>query len=169
MQALQPKPGFCAVTDDSLPGSCNFGFAGSWREHTTLDACVRACRKCNRCNYISFSSSASDCSWYFDCFSPLQTRVPGNGGMLDNCNCDGYASSIYTITIGAIDEHDQVPHYAESCAACLAVAYSSGSGRAISSTTLFKRCTSYHTGTSGAPPCPPGAARACPSSLRRCS
>ena len=80
MQARRPQTGFCAVTDNTLPGSCSFGFSGSWPEHTTLDTCVQACRKCNRCNYISFSNRAADCSWYFECLNPLQTQVSGRGG-----------------------------------------------------------------------------------------
>ena len=80
MQARRPQTGFCAVTDNTLPGSCSFGFSGSWPEHTTLDPCVQACRKCNRCNYISFSNRAADCSWYFECLNPLQTQVSGRGG-----------------------------------------------------------------------------------------
>ena len=56
----------------------------------------------------------------------------GNGGQYgDNCNCDGYTNSIYSITIGAVDHLEQYPYYAEHCAAQLAVAYSSGSGDSI--------------------------------------
>jgi subtilisin family serine protease len=48
----------------------------------------------------------------------------GNGGELgDDCNYDGYANSIYTVTIGAIDEDGKMPAYGEHCAAHLAVAY----------------------------------------------
>ena len=53
----------------------------------------------------------------------------GNGGHFhDNCNFDGYANSIFTVTIGAVDELNQMPYYAEQCAAMLAVTYSSGQG-----------------------------------------
>lgn len=53
----------------------------------------------------------------------------GNGGHFkDNCNFDGYANSIFTVTIGAVDELGQMPYYAEQCAAMLAVTYSSGQG-----------------------------------------
>ena len=38
----------------------------------------------------------------------------GNGGMKgDNCNCDGYASSIYTISIGSASQSGQFPWYGE--------------------------------------------------------
>jgi kexin len=51
----------------------------------------------------------------------------GNGGNYDdNCNFDGYANSIYTLTIGAIDNNNQKPPYGELCAAQLAVTYSKG-------------------------------------------
>lgn len=54
----------------------------------------------------------------------------GNGGHFkDNCNFDGYANSIFTVTIGAVDELARMPYYAERCAAMLAVTYSSGQGQ----------------------------------------
>ena len=38
----------------------------------------------------------------------------GNGGIKgDNCNCDGYASSIYTISIGSAGQSGQFPWYGE--------------------------------------------------------
>ncbi|KAL8592817.1 hypothetical protein ACOMHN_045971 [Nucella lapillus] len=51
----------------------------------------------------------------------------GNGGSKqDNCNYDGYANSIYTVTIGAVDESGAMPFYAEECASMLGVTFSSG-------------------------------------------
>ncbi|XP_071806358.1 proprotein convertase subtilisin/kexin type 7-like [Asterias amurensis] len=83
----------------------------------------------------------------------------GNGGRNeDNCNYDGYANSMYTVTIGAVDESGQMPYYAEQCASMLAVTFSSGAAnkRNIVTTdwTLAKGtgCTSSHTGTSAAAP-----------------
>lgn len=58
----------------------------------------------------------------------------GNGGASDNCNCDGYANSIYTIGIGAVGSDGRKPYYVEPCAAAMAVTYSSGSGPSIVST-----------------------------------
>ncbi len=56
----------------------------------------------------------------------------GNGGEEeDNCNFDGYANSIYTVSIGAINHEDQMPSYGEWCSAHLAVTYSGGRGKAI--------------------------------------
>lgn len=51
----------------------------------------------------------------------------GNGGSRqDNCNCDGYAASIYTITVGSASQQGDMPWYGEMCSAILTVTYSSG-------------------------------------------
>lgn len=51
----------------------------------------------------------------------------GNGGRKeDNCNCDGYVSSIYTLSIGSASESGAFPWYGEKCASTMAVTYSSG-------------------------------------------
>lgn len=79
----------------------------------------------------------------------------GNGGRSgDNCNCDGYANSIYTIAIGAATEQDASPWYSEACAAGLAVTYSSGTGteRSITTVDIHNSCTNQHGGTSAAAP-----------------
>ena len=48
----------------------------------------------------------------------------GNGGGAgDNCNCDGYASSIYSISIGAIDKNGKSTYYDEKCSSTNAVIY----------------------------------------------
>ena len=43
----------------------------------------------------------------------------GNGGSKDNCNCDGYANSIYTIAIGSTDSIETSPSYSEPCSATM--------------------------------------------------
>jgi hypothetical protein len=44
----------------------------------------------------------------------------GNGGTAsDNCNADGYANSIYTLAVSAVDENGRVPYYVEPCAPAL--------------------------------------------------
>ncbi|KAJ3126626.1 Proprotein convertase subtilisin/kexin type 7 [Physocladia obscura] len=56
----------------------------------------------------------------------------GNGGLEgDNCNFDGYANSVYTVAIGAINHKGNMPSYGELCSAHLAVTYSSGAGAGI--------------------------------------
>ncbi|XP_076457418.1 proprotein convertase subtilisin/kexin type 7-like [Babylonia areolata] len=83
----------------------------------------------------------------------------GNGGSKqDNCNYDGYANSIYTVTIGAVDESGAMPYYAEECASMLGVTFSSGtaSKRDIVTTDWRQKgstgCTDRHTGTSASAP-----------------
>eukprot|EP00123_Amoebidium_parasiticum_P007437 comp18124_c1_seq1/m.18813 comp18124_c1_seq1/g.18813 ORF comp18124_c1_seq1/g.18813 comp18124_c1_seq1/m.18813 type:complete len:698 (-) comp18124_c1_seq1:43-2136(-) len=78
----------------------------------------------------------------------------GNGRSIDNCNCDGYANSIYTLSIGAVDHTYSQPWYMEPCVAMIAVAFSSGASKAhaITTTDLGGACTNKHTGTSAAAP-----------------
>ena len=82
----------------------------------------------------------------------------GNGGdYYDYCNCDGYITSIYTISIGAVNDKGVSPWYAEQCPSTLAVTYSSGKkgenhNKKIATTDLHKSCTKSHTGTSAAAP-----------------
>ncbi|KAI8501658.1 Neuroendocrine convertase 1 [Branchiostoma belcheri] len=79
----------------------------------------------------------------------------GNGGSNgDNCDCDGYTSSIYTVSISSASQQGRSPWYGEKCASTLATAYSSGEykDQKISSTDLHHACTDSHTGTSAAAP-----------------
>ena len=51
----------------------------------------------------------------------------GNGGRFeDSCNCDGYSTSIYTISISSTSESENIPWYSEACSSTLATTYSSG-------------------------------------------
>ncbi|XP_075695929.1 proprotein convertase subtilisin/kexin type 7 [Rhinoderma darwinii] len=92
-------------------------------------------------------------------FGSIFVVASGNGGQYnDNCNYDGYANSIYTVTIGAVNEVGKMPFYAEECASMLAVTFSSGDKQMRSIVTsdwdLHKGtgCTEGHTGTSAAAP-----------------
>ncbi|KPM11024.1 furin-like protein protease 1, isoforms 1/1-X/2-like protein [Sarcoptes scabiei] len=79
----------------------------------------------------------------------------GNGGReKDNCNCDGYTNSIWTLSISSATEKGSIPWYSEACSATLASTYSSGSfgERQIVTTDLHHGCTSSHTGTSASAP-----------------
>lgn len=79
----------------------------------------------------------------------------GNGGAMgDNCNCDGYVNSIYTIAIGGVTQLGLTPFYGERCSSTLAVTCSSGSynERKIVTTDLHNKCTVDYTGTSAAAP-----------------
>uniref|UniRef100_G1MWF9 Proprotein convertase subtilisin/kexin type 7 n=1 Tax=Meleagris gallopavo TaxID=9103 RepID=G1MWF9_MELGA len=92
-------------------------------------------------------------------FGSIFVVASGNGGQHnDNCNYDGYANSIYTVTIGAVDEMGSMPFYAEECASMLAVTFSGGDKmmRSIVTTDWDLQkgtgCTEGHTGTSAAAP-----------------
>ncbi|XP_046822930.1 furin-like protease 1 isoform X5 [Vespa crabro] len=79
----------------------------------------------------------------------------GNGGRdHDNCNCDGYTNSIWTLSISSATENGLVPWYSEACSSTLATTYSSGSTgeKQVVTTDLHHQCTSSHTGTSASAP-----------------
>jgi len=79
----------------------------------------------------------------------------GNGGRYkDNCNCDGYINSIYTISVSSTSEQETIPWYSEPCSSTLASTYSSGNQteKQIMTTDLRHQCTSQHTGTSASAP-----------------
>lgn len=78
----------------------------------------------------------------------------GNGAQNgDNCNFDGYANSIYSVTVGGIDRYGDHPYYSEPCSAQLVVTYSSGAGDAIHTTDVgLDKCYDSHGGTSAAAP-----------------
>jgi len=79
----------------------------------------------------------------------------GNGGREhDNCNCDGYTNSIWTLSVSSATENGLIPWYSEACSSTMATTYSSGSSgeRKIVTTDLHNLCTSGHTGTSASAP-----------------
>ena len=81
----------------------------------------------------------------------------GNGGKhLDSCGADGYATSIFTLSVSSASENGLIPWYSESCASSIATTYSSGSKRLkerkVVTTDLHGKCTDQHTGTSASSP-----------------
>ncbi|XP_018797641.1 PREDICTED: furin-like protease 1 isoform X1 [Bactrocera latifrons] len=85
----------------------------------------------------------------------------GNGGReFDNCNCDGYTNSIWTLSISSATEEGHVPWYSEKCSSTLATTYSSGgqSEKQVVTTDLHHSCTVSHTGTSASAPLAAGIA-----------
>lgn len=84
----------------------------------------------------------------------------GNGRhRRDSCAYDGYASSRYTIAVGAINYMGQQSYYSEGCSALMAVAPSSGAGRGVTTADLSGpagyapgECTADFGGTSSAAP-----------------
>lgn len=47
----------------------------------------------------------------------------GNGGTEDDCGADGYSTSIYTISVGAIGVAGEQSYYDEECSAKMATAF----------------------------------------------
>ncbi|CAH1797743.1 unnamed protein product [Owenia fusiformis] len=85
----------------------------------------------------------------------IYSWASGNGGSRgDNCDCDGYTGSIYTLSISSASQKRGSPWYTEKCASSMATAYSSGSfgEKKIVSTDLHNKCTDSHTGTSASAP-----------------
>ncbi|XP_041451092.1 furin-like protease 1 isoform X1 [Drosophila obscura] len=85
----------------------------------------------------------------------------GNGGReQDNCNCDGYTNSIWTLSISSATEEGHVPWYSEKCSSTLATTYSSGGQgeKQVVTTDLHHSCTVSHTGTSASAPLAAGIA-----------
>ncbi|KAI2798926.1 peptidase S8 [Blomia tropicalis] len=96
----------------------------------------------------------------------------GNGGRrLDNCNCDGYTNSIYTLSISSATQNGAKPWYLEECSSTLSTTYSSGTPSKDENiytcdqdTSYFNAlsrgerpqkdslCTRSHTGTSASAP-----------------
>ncbi|CAI9733773.1 neuroendocrine convertase 1-like isoform X2 [Octopus vulgaris] len=85
----------------------------------------------------------------------LYVWASGNGGNRDNCNCDGYASSIYTISISSITSTMMKPWYVEYCASTMASTFSGGltlsEGKVVTAD-LHNECTDQHSGTSASAP-----------------
>jgi proprotein convertase subtilisin/kexin type 1 len=79
----------------------------------------------------------------------------GNGGMnKDDCNCDGYTSSLFSFSVASAAEDGTFPWYAESCPSTITTTYSSGARgqRMISTVDTMNRCTTSHSGTSASAP-----------------
>ena len=47
----------------------------------------------------------------------------GNGGDYDDCGADGFAASIYTISVGAIGVDGHYSYFDERCSAKMVMAY----------------------------------------------
>ncbi|VDP01297.1 unnamed protein product [Soboliphyme baturini] len=52
----------------------------------------------------------------------------GNGGIYgDSCSCDGYTTSIYTLSVSSATSNNERPYYLEECPSTFTTTYSSGS------------------------------------------
>jgi proprotein convertase subtilisin/kexin type 2 len=79
----------------------------------------------------------------------------GDGGEDDDCNCDGYAASMWTISINSAINTGENAHYDESCSSTLASTFSNGAkdpNTGVATTDLYGKCTRTHSGTSAAAP-----------------
>lgn len=79
----------------------------------------------------------------------------GDGGEEDDCNCDGYAASMWTVSINSAINNGESAHYDESCSSTLASTFSNGAKdphTGVATTDLYGKCTKTHSGTSAAAP-----------------
>lgn len=88
----------------------------------------------------------------------------GNGGERDDCNCDGYVSSIYTISVGCINDQGYSTYFSEICPSTMVVIFTGGSHEppgekgydhpplSIITTDLNGKCNLDFEGTSSAAP-----------------
>ncbi|XP_074647026.1 neuroendocrine convertase 2-like [Tubulanus polymorphus] len=80
----------------------------------------------------------------------------GDGGPDDDCNCDGYAASMWTISINSATNDGQTASYDESCSSTLASTFSNGKSwfmdAGVATVDLYGECTLKHSGTSAAAP-----------------
>ncbi|CAH8429173.1 unnamed protein product [Heterobilharzia americana] len=81
----------------------------------------------------------------------------GDGGENDDCNCDGYAASMWTISINSVTNDGHTAVYDESCASTLASTFSNGKSpflhdAGVGTIDLYGNCTLHHSGTSAAAP-----------------
>ncbi|MBC8404774.1 MAG: S8 family serine peptidase [Planctomycetes bacterium] len=80
------------------------------------------------------------------------TWAAGNGGTGDRCDYDPYASSRFTVAVGAVGDLDTRSYYNESGSSMLVVAHSNGNNRGITTTDSGNSYTSSFGGTSSASP-----------------
>ncbi|XP_052778571.1 furin-1-like [Mya arenaria] len=86
----------------------------------------------------------------------IYTWAAGNGGIYDDCGCDGYAGSIYTISVTAVGRDQGPSWYSEECSSVFVGAYSGDSpDLRIWTTDTGGMCTGSFQGTSAS--CPVGA------------
>ncbi|KAB0382389.1 hypothetical protein FD755_004306 [Muntiacus reevesi] len=80
----------------------------------------------------------------------------GDGGSYDDCNCDGYASIMWTIYINSAINDGRTTLYHKSCSSTLAFTFNNGRKRnpeaGVATPDLYGNCTLRHSGTSAAAP-----------------
>ncbi|KAI5651329.1 proprotein convertase p-domain-containing protein [Phthorimaea operculella] len=106
-------------------------------------------------NQVSWQCKWNSQQWGRNGKGSIFVWASGNGGReQDNCNCDGYTNSIWTLSISSATERGEVPWYSEMCSSTLAATYSSGAlnEKQVVTTDLHHSCTTGHTGTSASAP-----------------
>lgn len=88
----------------------------------------------------------------------------GNGGLtFDDCNADGYVSSIETLAVGSVSNNGEIPYFMEQCTSTMAVIPTGGQkdkptanvqhrNIEVVTTGLHGQCIENFEGTSGAAP-----------------
>lgn len=80
----------------------------------------------------------------------------GNGGaQFDNCNCDGYVNSIYTLAVAGANEDGESITFSEPCTATMTTTFSGYDdfeNRIITTTAGESECTDSFSGTSASTP-----------------
>ncbi|KAL4219234.1 proprotein convertase subtilisin kexin type [Mactra antiquata] len=81
----------------------------------------------------------------------IYTWASGNGGEHDDCNADGFAGSIYTISIGSLNESALYTNYSEQCSAILAATYGGDdTNKKLTTTDIDNGCVSNFSGSTAA-------------------
>ncbi len=113
-----------------------------------------------RLHYVSsteLNALASSCQNGRGGLGEVFTWAAGNGGTGDRVEYDPYASSRYTIAVGAIGDQDKRASYNEHGSSMTVVCQSNGNNRGIATTTSGNGWTTSFGGTSSASPLGAGA------------
>lgn len=101
---------------------------------------------------VEKNALADSCSTGRGGLGEVFTWAAGNGGLADRVDYDPYASSRYTVAVGAVGDLDQRSYYNEKGSSMLVVAHSNGNNRGITTTDSNNGYTSSFGGTSSASP-----------------
>ena len=80
-------------------------------------------------HHVQTSNNCSNARWWLqgrNGLGSIYVWASGDGGPDDDCNCDGYAASMWTISINSATNDGQTAGYDESCSSTLASTFSNG-------------------------------------------
>ncbi|CAF0854439.1 unnamed protein product [Didymodactylos carnosus] len=128
--------------------------------HATMKAIVNGINEVRRIKLSSFFFSKQIFTYLTQncrgAEGSLYVWASGDGGANDDCNCDGYAASMWTISINSAINDGRTALYDESCSSTLASTFSNGRSddphAGVATTDLYGQCTLKHSGTSAAAP-----------------